>query len=1189
MSEVILTPSQREAVDNQGGSILVSAAAGSGKTKVLVDRLMRSVCDPDSPKNINEFLMITYTKAAAAELRGKISAELGKRLALAPGNRHLQKQLSLIYLTEISTVHAFCANLLRTYAHVLNLSPDFRVAEEGECAALRQRCLDQVLEEAYSHLQETPDIRSMIDILGYGRDDRGVAAAVWTLYGAVQCHPYPEKWRQDCMTALEISAEADCGETVWGAELIEQFQQFLELQIRAMECAAAEMNGIPALEKAYLPRFLENLEQLRAMRGCGRWDEIAAAIPVSFGRLGAVRNFEEPALLERLKGVRSRCLDGLKDWNTVFYGTNREVMTDLMSSAAALRGALEVVRRVTERYAAEKKRRRILDFGDLEHLAIRLLIDSATGGPTAAAREVAARYVEVMIDEYQDSNEVQEQIFKAVSKDDANRFMVGDVKQSIYRFRLADPGIFLQKYKSYDAADAAAQGAPRKILLSENFRSRPEILSAVNHVFRTVMSEQVGDLTYGEQEALRAGRAFPPIGAPVVELHCMEPMAGESEEDAPDKGRTEARFVAERIAALLADGTIEEADGKRPVQPEDIVILLRSVNSAAPDYLNALRAKGIPCVCDRGESVLDSREVEVALSVLQIIDNPHRDLPLTSALLSPVFQFTAEDLAVIRANYRSGDFYDALCRYAETDEKCGVFLETLQILREQSKWLPLPALLRRVYEVTRIERIFGAAADGARRKANLQAFFEYAVQASSGSGATLMTFLSETEQKQRQGLSLTAGAQTQGGAVQIMSVHKSKGLEFPVVVLADLSRRFNTEDQRQQVMAHPRLYVASNILDLENGVRFPSVAKKAVSMRLQRESLSEELRVLYVAMTRAKERLIMTYCSRYLQTELRSIALEASMPASPEFAARAKNPGWWVLMAAMCRTEAGELFTYGDNPRTASVFEDPWDIRVHTELVEQTRVIPSFTNENTAPDLPDLPEIQRRLSFQYPYGAASAVPSKLTATQLKGRRIDQEASEDAAELVTQRRKKIRRPQFVQARRGLTPMEKGTANHLFLQFADYRQCTDAAAIDAELRRMVAQEFLSPEQAVAVEREQILQLFHAPLGREILESLHVIREFKFSLLVDAGAYYPDVAGERLMLQGVVDCILEESDGLTVIDFKTDAIAPGAEGERAQFYCGQLAAYAKALSRIYRKPVKRQILYFFKTGCSIALTET
>lgn len=1180
MAELRLTPSQQAAVEDRGGALLVSAAAGSGKTKVLVDRLMGYVCDPDNPRDINEFLIITYTRAAAAELRGKISAELGRRLAERPGNRHLQRQLSLVYMTAISTVHAFCADLLRAYAHLLDLPSDFRVIEESESAELLARSLEETLEEAYPQMEKDPALRAMADVLGAGREDQGAAGAVETLFRAARCHPDPDGWLDRCVQSLDMDRYAGAETTPWGGELIAEFHGFVRVHIAALDAALDEMAGVEKVAASYGPAFAGLRELLANLKDLDGWDEIGAAIPAAHPRLKAVRNFEDKGFLERMKGVRTRCIDGLKNWRAVFSERSAEAMDDLAQTALALRGAARLARRLGERFAAEKRRRRALDFGDLEHETIRLLTDRYTGAPTAAAREIAERYAEVLVDEYQDSNELQERIFAALSRDGRNRFLVGDVKQSIYRFRLADPSIFLEKYKSYAPRDEAGPGEPRKLLLSENFRSRPEILAAVNDVFRAVMSDEVGGLTYGDEEALKPGRLFPPVSEPMVELHCLPSGAGDGE---ANKGKTEARFVAGRIAELLSTGAVDEGNGPRPIRPEDIVILLRSVGPAAGDYIEVLRERNIPCVSDRGESVLNSEPVETLISILQMVDNPHRDVPLAAALLSPVFCFTADELAHIRAENREGDLYDAL-RLSGL-EKAARVRGWLDRLREDARWLPLHALLRRVYDETGVEGVYGAMEGGEERRGELRAFFSYAAGRAADGSSTLARFLTETEELRVRGSALAPEGRAAGGAVRILSIHKSKGLEFPVVFLAGLSRRFNVEDERRHVLTHPELLAAASAVDLERGVRFPTFARRAVAARIRRENISEELRVLYVAMTRAQHRLIMTYCAKHLFTELTAVAMEAASPVSPDFAGRARNPGWWVLSAAMLGEEAGELHEAAGRPRMVVRRDYPWRICLHDGEVAETVPLAAAVDETRRASLP-LPgedELARRLGLEYPFRYASRVPSKLTATSLKGRALDREALEWAEPLPPRPSRTLRQPSFMAETRPLTPAERGSANHLFLQFARYDACGNPEDLAREVERMVAEEFLTPEQAGAVEQEHILRLFGSPLGRKLLHG-EVRREFKFSILVDTALYDAEAAGEQVMLQGVADCLIMEPDGLTVVDFKTDRVSAGQEQERAAVYYGQLRAYALAIGRIFGRPVRKCALYFLRTGAEI-----
>ena len=1170
MADVKLTASQKAVVEDRGGALLVSAAAGSGKTKVLVDRLLRQICDPVSPKNIDEFLVITYTKAAAAELRMKIAQALSQRLAEDPDNRHLQRQLHRIYLAEISTVHAFCSGLLRTYAHLLDLPADFRVAEEAESRALQDKVLTGLLEQSYADLETDPEFRAMVDTFGYGRDDRRLPEAVRMAHTQMRCRADMEGWLEDNLRALEISRYEDISQTPWGRYLLEEYQIFLHHSKDKMKAALSEMARYPRMEKGLSKVFRENIAQLEALCACTTWDEFCANRITSFGRVGAVRDPEDSAVKERLAQVRTLIWTELKKRQELFCADSASQMKDLAHTAAGTQALLRFAKRFDEAYGAEKRQRKLMDFSDLEHSAIRLLTDRYTGKPTTVAREISLRYAEIMVDEYQDSNQVQDTIFEAVSRNGRNRFMVGDVKQSIYRFRLAEPEIFLRKYDAYPGHEAAEDGQPRKILLSENFRSRPEILSACNDVFRLVMRKSVGDLDYGDAEALRPGRPYPPMEGIPVELHCLTGSG-----DMGDKRDLEAEYVAERIRAMLDEGTpVTDGDGTRPVRPSDIVILMRSLSSSAGAYQAALRRYNIPSVSDRGGSLLDTSEVQILVAILQIIDNPHQDVPLICAMASPVFGFTPDELAVPRMENRKDDYYDTIRTAADPGTKLHRFLQTLQSLREDSTWMNLHELVDSVLRRTNLMAVFSSMPDGASRERNLTAFRSYVVNFESGGSKALIQLLRHLEELRTSGSQLPLPKTSAENAVTLMTVHSSKGLEFPVVFLCDLSRKFNLSDMQDAILVDGELSVGCNRIDQQRYIRYPTVAKQAIVRKKTAGAVSEELRILYVAMTRPKDRLIMTYYSKNLLTELKNINSQLTMPLSDDLCASARCPGRWILMAALCRTEAGELLSQVGYNDVSQVWQYPWKITLHDLSQEDETVAASSAETSTAAE--SLPV--RLLHPDYPHREACLIPAKLTATQLKGRVIDRETAELAAETLKPSPAVFRQPGF--RPKGLTAAERGTATHLFLQFADYAACSTTEGLERELVRMERDAFLTTDQVQAVSRSQVLQFFASELGQWLLKQPSVRREFKFSLLVDAGKWYPEAAGEQTMLQGVVDCFVLQSDGITILDFKTDR-TPNPERYRPQ-----MEAYSQALSAIYGLPVKARILYFFSTGSAISL---
>ena len=1177
MADIVLTPQQRLAVEDRGGALLVSAAAGSGKTRVLVDRVMGRLCDPEDPKNINEFLIITYTKASAQELRGKIAAAISEALSKRPGDRHLARQLSRIYLAQISTVHAFCTKLLRDYAHELGVYPDFRIAEETECALWQQQALERTLADAYAALDEDGDVRAFLDQLGAGRDDRSVAKILMQAYNSVQCHPDPEGWIAECLRDLEPGQYRDMAETPWGRQLMDEFLRTLDEQIESMERGLDRLSELAAAEAKYGPVYQKNIEQLRQLRQAESWDALYQGRITDFGSLTAVRG-QDKEVLERLKRPRKQCIDRIRKDQSVFSMPSGEALAELAQGAPVIRGMFRLLGAFTAHYRAIKQQRRAMDFGDLEHEALRLLY-RADGTLSTAAWEIRDRFCEVMVDEYQDSNAVQDRIFQAVSRDGVNLFMVGDVKQSIYRFRLADPGIFIEKYLRYRDAAEAGQDEPRKLMLSNNFRSRPEILSAVNDVFGLCMSPWVGDIDYGEAERLYPGTDPAPVEGPCVELHCVD--TGDREEG-DTKDTLEARLVASRIEALLNEGyPVRDGGELRPVRPEDIVILLRSMRSHAQAYLHELHERGIEAVSDQSDDILQTSEVAVLLSYLQILDNPHQDVPLLSVLLSPVGGFDAEQVARVRAGRRDGDYYDALLAYSAENDEVSAFLRQFDGLREHARQAHVGALVRMVCEQTGLRDVFSAMSDGAQRLENLRMIYQMAAGFDPDGPGRLHDFLERIERQRDRGI--TAAGAGNPNAVRIMSIHKSKGLEFPVVFVAGLSTKFNTEDDRQAVLIHPKLGTGCDVVDLDRRIKYPSLAKQAVRSQLQAERLSEELRVLYVAMTRPKDLLILSYAAANLTSALRDIA-DSLRPDGPvSLSRRANCLGHWVLMAAMRRGEAGELFALGGTPEETLPSDLPWRIRLWTPDMLPEAAVHHTERPQAAPVLPK--DAERLISFVYPHQTATAAPAKLTATQFKGRNLDAESAEDAPE-PRHREQSLRQPLFLRGTRPLSPTERGNAVHLAMQYIRYERCGSAGEIGQELRRLVEEGFLTAQQAEAVAPEKILALFASELGKRIQNAPEMVREFKFSILADASIYDPALAGEQVLLQGVTDCCLLEEDGLCVIDFKTDRVRPGQERERAEYYRGQLDAYSLALSRIFERPVKEKCLYFFATDTAVCL---
>ena len=1252
---VTLTPEQSAAVENRGGQLLVSAAAGSGKTKVLVERLFRYV--EEDRKNLDEFLIITYTKAAAAELRGKIAGELSKRVGENPGNGHLRRQMLRVYQADIKTVDAFCTALLRENTHLLAregdrhaLTPDFRVLDEPEAALLRERILRRTLEAFYDNL--TPDGELLADTMGAGRDDRALASLALEVYEKLQSHAWPLEWLSASREAWEAlrGGDAPFDATPYAAELLEAAHRRAAHWETLLRRGAAKTEGDEKLKKGYGDKFLTAAGGMDALKRVGRWDSASqVAELVTFPKLSPLRGRSGDPLVLSLKTVWDNCKKGLKGLQKTLAVSGADAMEDLRGIAPAMLALLQLVSDFSEAYRVEKLRLNAADFPDQEHLALQLLI-APDGSPTETGRQISGRYAEILVDEYQDTNEVQNAIFRAVSKNEKNLFVVGDVKQSIYRFRLADPTIFLKKYGSFQPYEQAKDGQERKILLSRNFRSRREILDAANFVFTNILSPEMGEMAYGEEEALHFGAEYyPPRSDCATEFHLLNARRrgpDDDPENPPVRRLTaEARFVAQRIRTLLDDGfPVTDADGNlRACRPEDIVILMRSPRTRTAAFFEALAEQNIPCSFDESGGLFDTMEVSTAFALLQITDNPRQDVPLIAVLRSPAFAFTADRLAEIRARHTQGDFYDALRAAAglpddteiddtvpppgadappspiggglenpdappistETelesaesrppwggdvaerqrednapsgDPDCVAFLDTLSELRRAAPDMGVYEFYCYLCARLNLLGLFGAMDAGEERRENLLSFGRHAERFEANGYRGLFAFVTQTRRLIQAGRVPQGDSGTHSG-VRLMSIHKSKGLEFPIVVLADLDHAFSRQDFTAPVLVHPELGLGPRYVDLKRRIRYPTLARIAVEERLRRENLAEEQRILYVAMTRPKEKLILVDTVYGAEKKLQKLASLTGVPAPPESVAACKSFGDWLLLSLLTRPEASALRdAAGTDPETLWTGGGAsWEIALHD--AKAFREIPAAVRDALTAERETAFDASL-LDWEYPYRAETLSPAKLTATQLKGRPIDEEIAENAAHMPSLR--PLSQPKFRWERHGLTSAERGTATHLLLQHLDF----SGASASAQASGLVERRLLTPEQADAIDFRAVDRFLASGLAAEIRAGRNVRREYRFTLLMDASEYDARAtAGDRVLLQGVVDCCFETDAGITVVDFKTDRIRDAETlSERAERYRPQLRAYSAALERVLEKRVTRRALYFLDNGATV-----
>lgn len=1184
------TEQQRRVIENRGGTLLVSAAAGSGKTAVLVERVLRRVADTEHPCDIDSFLIVTYTRAAASEMRGKIAEALTELVTRNPASVPLRRQLMLVHRAQITTVHAYCMSLLREHYNELGLTPDFGMADESQIESIQTEVLEEVLERKYS--EDEPGFGLLADVMGAGRDDRRLMEVILETFHTLQCSPDPraelEHYKNSFSQPFDRFAD-----TPWGKQLLGQAIEMTKYGLSMLRSAQGEMDTAPDVQEKYGPAFASDESDARTLLTLledGAWDAAAEQcqrINKSRARLGSVRQYPDPDFLKRLKDMREVWKSLSKEMaDKVLCLYEDEIREDLDRMAPAVAALCDTVQRFSDAFAEEKQRRALLDFNDLEHFALKLLVEP-NGQPTKLAREI--HFTEIMVDEYQDTNAVQDAIFRAVSENESNIFMVGDVKQSIYRFRQANPGIFLQKYKTFRDAEAVFDDAPRRIVLSKNFRSRPQVLASVNTLFANVMSEQLGDLDYTEREALYPGAVYPESAEDYrTELCLLE--TGSEDEDAPERIQLEADFCARKIRSMLDRGfqvTDKESRRLRPCRPEDFVILMRSVSMRMPIYQKALLRYGITASGDAEDEILYTPEVLVLLSLLEVLDNPHQDLPLLAVLRSPLFGFSEEELAEIRLAQLDGDFYTALRASAEERENVQTFCDKLDTWRIIASDLSVHELLGQLINETDAMAIYGAMPGGKNRQRNLTVLLQRAMQFEAGASRGLFAFVRAMRdlRGQDRGLKVAGGSGTPD-AVRIMTIHKSKGLEFPIVILADCSKRFNETDLKRPVLLHEELGIAMKCRDVDRGLEYDGVDRLALAARTRQENVSEELRILYVAMTRAKEKLILTASFDNLERTVRSWELLASLDPIPPYALGAvRQYSSWIGVTMLCHPAMQMLRALCVSPPEVRLKEDDsWRVQLipYTQLGQEVEpdTVEILSLEALADEV-KVPEL-----VPYAAEALAMLPSKLTATAIASGYKAEEAGEGT---IPPRRpmEPLRRPCFVRGDRPMSPSEIGTAHHLFLQFCDFERCTTSEGREEELTRLREKHILSTEQADCISLDAIARFFDSALFAQMRESGNYQREFKFSVLIPAGEYFPEAADmpeENVLLQGVVDCMYETNDGIVIVDFKTDRVRPGQESARAARYQPQLAAYRRAVQEVFDRPVQECVLFFLQTGSAV-----
>ena len=881
------TKEQEKVINLRNRSLLVSAAAGSGKTAVLVQRIISMVTDETDPLDIDRLLVVTFTNAAAAEMRERVGAAIENALEQDPYNQHLQRQLTLVHNAQITTIDSFCIRILRDHFHKIDLEPGFRIADEGELKLLREDVCEAVLEDFYQ--KADPEFLRFADSYSGAKNDLQIKEMILKLYNYAESYPWPKEWLETCVQQYEAANEAELEEKSWIRDFLSYLNVRVEDLITAQE-KLLELTQEPDGPYMYEASIADDLRQLENLRKCEHFSQWQAAISaIDFKNIGRSGKYEgSVAKKDAVMSGRKRMKDQIDKWKKTIFATMLEVQLErLTQTSKMVRMLVTLTQAFSDRFQEEKQKKNMLDFSDVEHNALRVLVDSETKELTETALEYQQQYREVMIDEYQDSNYVQETLLTAVSgvkNGNENLFMVGDVKQSIYRFRLARPELFMDKYHRFSTEESSQQ----RIDLHRNFRSRREVVEAVNDIFYPLMEKDLGNVAYDAEAALYAGAVYPDY----ENANCCKPelLLVPSQESGMERREQEAAAVAGRIRELVET---QEIPG---ITYKDIVLLLRSMSGWAETYQKVFEQEGIPLIVASKTGYFSATEVQTVLSLLRVLDNPYQDIPLAAVMKSYFGKFSSEELAQIRSEYPGMPFYQCVEQMLPVSEKIIAFQEMLQKFRQRIPYTPIHRLLQEILDETGYRNYVAALPAGEQRRANLDMLMEKAVAYEQTSYHGLFHFIRYIDRLMKYDVDYGEAeiVSEQENAVRLMSIHKSKGLEFPVVFVCGMGKQFNEQDLNSNMIFHPEFGIGLKWFDCEKRTKANTLIHQIFAMEAKKENLGEELRVLYVALTRAKEKLILAgTCKLPEEGQYSGFSREGKVPFSTRY--DAKSYWDWVI------------------------------------------------------------------------------------------------------------------------------------------------------------------------------------------------------------------------------------------------------------------------------------------------------
>lgn len=1174
---IMWTEDQKKVIELRNRNILVSAAAGSGKTAVLVERIMEMVCDEAHPVDVDRLLVVTFTKAAAAEMKERVGAAIRKRLEEQPNNGYLQKQETLVSHAQITTIDSFCSYILRNHFGEIDLDPAFRVADEGELKLLKKDILKELLEEEYK--AQSPEFLHFVECYASGKNDDILEELILKLFEFSVSDPFPEEWLEQLNSVSGMMEENNILDH--GRKILESLLEENEQAILLCQSACGPVHYEEALQQDKL--FLKS-----CLSG-NTYEEFSEAIRErSFTALSRKKMPPETdeEKKEEVKNVRNRMKKLLDSLEKQFFYMPAEMIQELERNAEpAKKELIRLTLEFSKRFTEKKRKRNIVDFSDMEHLALKILVTSKEGEcvPTDVAKGYAEYFEEIMIDEYQDSNLVQELILTSISKKALgghNLFMVGDVKQSIYRFRQARPELFMEKQETYTLTESDSQ----RINLSRNFRSRKEVLDTVNFLFERIMKRELGNITYDKEAALYLGADMKsPEKISDVQSELLLLNLPEEGEEKLDKAELEASMIACKILEMRKTGKVtDKKTGEfRAAQFGDMVILLRSMTGWSDTFANVLGAYGIPTVTGTSTGYFSAVEIKTILDFLRVLDNQKQDIPLSAVLHSAIGNLDSSDMALIRAAYPDIPYYEACLKYQYEgpDEvlckKLQNFWSLVTELRKAAEYMPIHKLLWEIYDKTSFDQLVKLQPNGKVRAANLQMLVQKALDFENTSYRGLFNFVRYIENLQKYEVDMGEAESGAGNenAVRVMSIHKSKGLEFPIVFVSGLAKKFNKQDARERIALHPELGLGVDAIDPEKRVKIPTIRKKMIQKQIELESLGEELRVLYVALTRAREKLIMTGAMNDAADKLLAISREKQFCRRGSYESLCGGAGFldWILQASA-----------GENP--------PYEINIVSidslvgKKVEQT-LLQTYDYEELRGKKAEVSEyLDEKFSYEYPHQKEMNIPGKVSVSDLK-----KEAMEEAVPEMFEEPEIIPYiPAFLREKRKESAAERGTAYHRVLECMDLSGIRHSEPVKERIEALVAKGKISRSAADTVNPYDIYVFCKSSLCRRILQAQEDGRLYKeqpFVVAKPAREISKEYDSDKdVLIQGIMDVYFEEDDGLVLADYKTDHVRT--LEELVKRYEKQLQIYAESLEQMTGKKVKERVIYSVCLGEEISL---